>query len=358
MRVLVVSNMYPSNRYPHYGIFVKNTAAILKKHGFYVDVSAMGKSEKKIKKIFSYSKFYLLTFLRLLVFHYDYVYVHYVSHSALPVVLAKKIKKSIQIIANVHGNDIVPECDHDVKMLKYSKKIMHMAGKIVCPSTYFKNILHHEYNIPENKMIVYPSGGVDLHMFFERDQREARKELGLSGKRYVGYVSRIEKDKGYDIFLKACQELSLKYDDLQFIVVGDGNEINHYNAIVRESGLEAKITKYSLLSQQKLAVIYNALDVFVFPTYRKSESLGLVGIEAMACGTLTVLPDRYGPTSYGIDGKNCFMFQSGNAKSLMEQIDKALNYEKKNEICINAKKTAAEYSGKQLEDLLLTCFQV
>ena len=30
MKILLAANMYPSNKYPHYGIFVKNTEEILK----------------------------------------------------------------------------------------------------------------------------------------------------------------------------------------------------------------------------------------------------------------------------------------------------------------------------------------
>ena len=47
----------------------------------------------------------------------------------------------MSVIANVHGNDIVPETDNDKKYLKYSKKILDMSFKVVCPSEYFKKIL-------------------------------------------------------------------------------------------------------------------------------------------------------------------------------------------------------------------------
>ena len=55
--------------------------------------------------------------------------------------------------------------------------------------------------------------------------------------------------------------------------------------------------------QEYLVNIYNSLDIFVFPTYRKSESLGLVGLEAMACETLVIASNNYGPTDYIKDKK-------------------------------------------------------
>ena len=38
-KILLISNMYPSKKYKHYGVFVQNTAQILKNNGYKVDVS-------------------------------------------------------------------------------------------------------------------------------------------------------------------------------------------------------------------------------------------------------------------------------------------------------------------------------
>lgn len=32
-KILLISNMYPSKKYKHYGVFVQNTASILKNNG-------------------------------------------------------------------------------------------------------------------------------------------------------------------------------------------------------------------------------------------------------------------------------------------------------------------------------------
>lgn len=357
MKILIVSNMYPSKKHPHYGVFVKRTVELLRENNE-VDVVCLGKADNKLYKIIQYIRFYICSLCKLIFQNYDYVYVHYVSHSSIPVLIAKKLRGSIKVISNVHGNDIVPETDNDKKYIRFSKKILSISCIVVSPSNYFKSVLINEYGVDENKIVVYPSGGINRDMFNEMDRDRAIKEIPLPDKyKYIGYVSRIEKDKGYDLFLQACKRMIDSSDNYRLVVVGDGEEIGKYNSLVNELGLEEYIFKFDLLKQEKLPYLYNALDVFVFPTHRKSESLGLVGLESMACGTITVLPDQYGPSSYGEDGISCIRFESGNVDSLYDAIYKAIHTDKRSMISKNAIMVATEYDSAKNAIILNSIFK-
>jgi glycosyltransferase involved in cell wall biosynthesis len=61
-------------------------------------------------------------------------------------------------------------------------------------------------------------------------------------------------------------------------------------------------------------------DVFVFPTYRQEESLGLVGLEAMACGVPVIATKIGGPLGYIVDNENGFLFDIKNVTMLAEKI--------------------------------------
>ena len=121
-RILVVTNMYPSSKHPHYGIFVKNSVEILKDEGFSISLVCKKKEEFILNKILAYIVFYVKSIHMGLFGKYDVIYVHYVSHCALPVLIVKFFRKGIHIVANVHGNDIVPETEKDKKYIRLSKK--------------------------------------------------------------------------------------------------------------------------------------------------------------------------------------------------------------------------------------------
>lgn len=123
-------------------------------------------------------------------------------------------------------------------------------------------------------------------------------------------------------------------------------------------GLDHHIEYRNFAPQTDLKYYYNALDVFCFPSERKSESLGLVGLEAMACGTLCVCSDAEGIKTYAENGENCLMFKRGNADQLAKQLITAykMNEKEKERICENARLTASHYSSTKIEKELLDFF--
>ena len=68
-----------------------------------------------------------------------------------------------------------------------------------------------------------------------------------------------------------------------------------------------------------LPIFYSNFDLLIFPS-KYCESLGLVGIEAMACGTPVVGSDIGGISSYLKDGYNGFLVPPGNADAISDAI--------------------------------------
>ena len=360
--ILLVSNMYPSDKYKYYGSFVKNTEEVLIKNGYIVDRVVMTKQTEKLAKLFSYIYLYCGTILKGIFNNYDYIYVHFVSHSTLGAYIVKKTSRDIKLILNAHGNDVIADSKLDEKNIRKSKKYINNADLVVVPSNYFKEVVTSNYDIDDNKVFVYPSGGVDTNKFKVQDKNESKKEAGLSNKyNYIGYISRIEKDKGYDIFLKAIKDLvdRKKVDNYKFLVVGAGLEEDKFNNLVKDLEIRDYLEIRNMVSQDELVNIYNSLDMFVFPTYRKSESLGLVGLEAMACEVIVLASKNYGPTDYVVDNKNGIFFKPKDYRDLANKIldAKKMNNEEIKKMKKKARETAVKYDSKNTKELILSVFK-
>ena len=360
-KILLVSNNYPSKKYKQYGSFIKNTEDVLIDNGFIVDRVVITKQDNIILKLFAYIRMNLLVILKGIFNNYDYIYAHYVSHTGFAPIFLKKTSANIKIIFNAHGYDVVSDFDNS-KNIKRSKRYLKYAYKVIVPSEYFKKVMIDNYNIKENKIFVYPSGGVDTTLFKKIDKKEAKKSAKLSNKyNYIGYISKLEKNKGYDVFLQAVSILKNKNElkNYKYLIVGSGSEEDKFKEMVKSLELESYLETRNLVSQEELINLYNSLDVFIFPTYTKSESLGLVGLEAMSSEVLVIASNNYGPTSYIVDKKNGFFFKQKDVDDLVDKVIKVINLtnEEKNKITENARKTAIKYDSFKTKDLILEAFK-
>ena len=360
-KILLVSNMYPSKKYKHYGSFVKNTKELLEENNFIVDKVTISKHDNKIIKLFSYIYLHSYTFIKGIFNNYDYIYVHFVSHSSFGASLLKSTSKGTKLVLNAHGNDIVSD-DGNIKNINRSKKYLKKADIIVVPSKYFKDVVISDYNIDDSKIFIYPSGGVNTSKFINIDMKKAKREANLSPEyNYIGYVSRIEKDKGYDTFLNAISILmkEKEFKKYRFLIIGSGSEKDKFDKIVNDLSIKEYIEERGFVSQDELINIYNSLDIFVFPTYRKSESLGLVGLEAMACETLVIASNNYGPTDYLVDNVNGKFFNPKDPIDLVNKIKemKNLSNQEIKKIKKNSRETAIKYDVKNTKNLILKVFK-
>ncbi len=358
--ILFVSNMYPDKASPHYGIFVKNSYELLKENGFSIDLVVMYKTKGKIKKLLAYIKMCGSSLLKATWNNYDFIYVHFVSHTTMGVIIPYICSKNTQLVINVHGNDIVADTNTDKNYLVLSRCFLKFADKVISPSHYFASILKKEYNIPKEKIVVYPSGGVDIEKFQKIDKKEAKKKAGLDeNTNYFGFVARLEKDKGYDTLIKAIHEIKRDLEKVKFLIVGSGNEEEEFNQLVKEYQVEEWIERKPLVSQEELVFIYNALEAFIYPTRRKSESLGLTGLEAMACECLVIGSNKYGPSDYLIHKQNAITFTPYDELELAEKIKEVLQIKKeeKRKLTKKARQKSEEYSFANTKDTLINIFK-
>lgn len=363
MKILLVSNMYPSTEFPSYGVFVKNTEQILISEGWSVSKVVLTKKTSKGKKLFSYLLYYLSIILKSVFGSYDVIYAHYAAHNALPLLIVRKLKKKAVIFTNVHGSDVVPEVKSQEKYQPDVKKLMHASTKIICPSNYYRNLVSDKYGVEKSKIEVFPSGGVNNNIFYPTNNlNQAMEELQLDPHfQYIGFVGRVDVGKGWDIFLKAIYEVKSQgyMNGRKFIFVGKGAQQNEFEKMVDEFKLRDDMVYFPLLPQEKLSKVYNCIDVFCFPTTRKGESLGLVGLEAMACGVPVIGSKIGGLLDYIEDGKNGFLFSTGDSQELKNKLIHYFQLEETEKQILkqNALNKANEYEVEVIKPKLIQVFK-
>ena len=349
MKILLISNMYPSQNHPTYGIFVKNFENQLKKEGFEFDKAVIyGRGKNKLEKIVKYSKFFVEVFQKVTKGNYDLIYVHYVNHSLLPLLFVKPIIKK-PLVINAHGSDIFVNNKIASYIQKLVTSIINAADLIVVPSKYFKDIVSIKFGINKNKIFVSPSGGVNTNLF-----KPYNKTTDIFT---IGYVSRIDKGKGWNILLDAVNSLKNKYT-FKVLIVGGGAEEDLLLKKIKKLNLENIVEFVGSKPHNELVKYFNKMDIFVFPTIRIAESLGLVGLEAMACGLPVIGSNIGGLREYIKSGINGELFEPGNVNELVEKLeyfikmDKEKMYKYRQAALNTAKEYDAKLVAKKLSDKL------
>jgi len=364
LKILLVANMYPSPRFPSYGVFVQNTEKILQNEGFQVDKAILQKKTSKVTKLLGYALYYSKILTKGLIGNYDAIYVHYASHNAMPLLWLKKLKPTVRIVTNVHGSDVVPEVPSQQKYQPAVKKLLQQSSLIITPSHYYEKLVQQKYDVT-TPIRVFPSGGVNAEIFHpKKDKRnEVLSQLNLDlDFRYIGYVGRLDIGKGWDHYLRAISlyffEKPHERKRTRFIVVGSGKDDYAFNELMKSLAIEDVIVHFPLMKQSDLANIYTVIDAFVFPTTREGESLGLVGLEAMACQTPILASAIGGILDYVQDGQNGWLFKPGDAvqlKDLLVKFDELSN-EQYQSISQAAYATALKYEQSTIQSKLTSIF--
>lgn len=141
---------------------------------------------------------------------------------------------------------------------------------------------------PGRTEIVAP--GVEHAFFAPGEKKGARRALELGDGPVLLFVGRIQPLKGVDVAVRSLSELGRK--DATLLIVGgasgaDGEaEWERVRALVDELGLGAQVRFVAPQPHHILSTYYRAADVVLVPS--RSESFGLVALEAAACGTPVV----------------------------------------------------------------------
>ena len=165
--------------------------------------------------------------------------------------------------------------------------------------------------------------GVDLDQFTltpQVQQRavEIRKRYAHAPLILFAGVLRYYKGVGY--LIRAMSQINAT-----LLVVGKGPQGEEWQDLTRQLGLSDKVHFLGRVEDEDMRALFHACDVFVLPSIYRSESLGIVQMEAMSCGKPVVCTELGTGTSFvNLDGETGFVVPPMDPGALASAVNRLL----------------------------------
>jgi D-inositol-3-phosphate glycosyltransferase len=242
-------------------------------------------------------------------------------------------------------------------------EVIRCSDVITANSVAERSQLQRFYGAQPDRIEIVPPG-VEHALFSPGDQTAARRALGLGDAPLLMFVGRIQPLKGVEVAVRALAELGTDVcgtDPAELVIVGgasgaDGDhEVARIHALVEDLRLAGRVHFVAPQPHHLLSSWYRAADLVIAPS--RSESFGLVALEAAACGTpvvaaavggLRTLID-HGHTGFLVEGRDPIAYAAYAAEIIDNPLLAA-------EMAMNAAERARRYTWSAMADQLTAVY--
>jgi len=176
----------------------------------------------------------------------------------------------------------------------------NLCDCVIAPSESVASLLHQRG--VQTPVEVIPTG-VEVQQFAHGDGPAFRRAHRIPKKAFVaGYVGRLAPEKNLSFLAEAVSAFVGQARCGHFLVVGSGPSAQEIRRVFLGAGVRSRLHLAGSLEGEDLADAYHAMDAFVFAS--RTETQGMVLLEAMAAGRPVVALDAPGVREVVVDGRN------------------------------------------------------
>jgi D-inositol-3-phosphate glycosyltransferase len=298
---------------------------------------------------------------------YDLIYSHYWLSGLAACALRHRLRlpwaHTAHTLALVKNRQLAPgDVPEPEVRVDLEGEIAYCADLLVVSTDAEGEDLRRAYHVPPHRLAVVPPG-VDLETFRPQPKAVARTLVGHPDERLFVFVGRLEPLKGVDVILRAFALLTEggRHPEARVLVLGEdsgsgvGGEQARLRRMAAELGIADRVHFLGSVAQSRLPTYYAAADACLMPSY--SESFGLVGLEAQACGTALIASNVAGLATIVRDGVTGFLVDGHDPQAYAARMRDVLETPRlADDLGRRGSRLAARFSWDRTADRLLERF--
>jgi len=212
---------------------------------------------------------------------FDVVHVHDWFGTIGAVALAKRLR--LPLVMTVHSTEYDRSLGHPWDHILHREELgIQAATRVIAVSRHLRQQLIDRYHATASKVVV----------IYNAVRPSERLERIDPEKRIVLYVGRLAAMKGVDTFLRAAAQVVPSFEDVLFVIAGEGPEYQHLIQLAAGLGIGDRVMFLGRVSEEEREVLLGGSSVFVLPSV--VEPFGIAALEAMAAGVPTIVSKTSG----------------------------------------------------------------
>lgn len=237
--------------------------------------------------------------------------------------------------------------------IHFEKKIFKRSARILVQSKYtFKTITNY-YKIDSSKVRVLPIP-VDTTRY------HPLKNDSQPIERYILMVGRVDdRRKNTPFLVKAFDIIQREVPDVKLFLIGQTARNSRTKKLINQLNLNEKVILFGKVSNEKLIGFYRHAELFVLSSVQ--EGLGIVYLEAMACGIPVVTTKCGGSEDIIIHGHNGYLVDQNDLKGFANAVIRLLkNRSLRRELGQNAREYIVKHHNYKefMKELKENCNEV
>ena len=222
-----------------------------------------------------------------------------------------------EIVALTHGHEVWWS-----KVFPFTlamKSISRQVNTLTYLGEFTRNAISKSVTKIAAQSMVKIAPGIDTDHFSPQDARELRNELGLTEKKVIVSVGRLVHRKGQDVLIEAMPAIIRDVPEAHILMIGEGPYRSYLENRVKALEIQERVTFIGRIQYADLPRYICAGDLFVMPSRSRLaglevEGLGIVYLEASACGLPVIAGDSGGAPDAVIEGQTGLVVD-GTSKS-------------------------------------------
>lgn len=230
------------------------------------------------------------------------------------------ISKYLSMQHHVIVNGAIRDAPLDLPPLFRIEAYLYRFYKVVISNSFAGLVSYGQQNI-ENRYII--PNGYDLSRVPQLSQQNSRLLLGWDMDVFVvTMVACLASRKDHKTFIRAARRCLDIYDDIIFVIVGDGDQrssLTEMSDRIVSNRSRSAINFLGERSDVETLLIASDLSVLLSAKWH-GEGIPNVVMESMACGTPVIASDNGGTSEIVRDGFNGYLIPCGDDEELADKI--------------------------------------